>query len=266
MPRPSNRRTARIVLVAAFLLLCWPMTSQSRGQARWLRLPGTIGATQSAGDPLALPENPRPAAAPSRVHPPSAQQQPPSEQEPEYVGSRACRRCHLREYRSWQGGKHANVFELLEPGVRPEAKVKVNLQPDVDYRTNELCLQCHTVGYGTPSGFTSVEETPDLVGIGCETCHGPGSVYIRDDVMGNDNLDHSFEEVIAAGLVYPVPEEVCRSCHGDPATPFNPELFPEYTFEYDRETVEAGTHVHLPLARDHGPLPPGVMFQGSGGR
>lgn len=187
-------------------------------------------------------------------------------QDPEYVGSRACRRCHLREHRSWQRGSHANIFELLEPGVRPEAKEKVNLQPSVDYRTNELCLQCHTVGYGTPSGFKSVEETPDLLGVGCETCHGAGSIYIADDVMGNDNLDHSFDEVIAAGLIYPVPETVCKQCHTNPATPFNPEIFPEYAFEYSRETVEAGTHEHRPLARAHGPLPEGVMFQGGGSR
>ncbi len=182
-------------------------------------------------------------------------------QELEYVGSRACRRCHLREYRSWQRSKHAAIFDLLAPGVRPEAKAKVNLQPEVDYRETELCLNCHTVGYGTPSGFRSVEETPDLVGVGCETCHGPGSQYILDEVMGDENLDHSFDEVIAAGLIYPVPEEVCTQCHTDPSTPFNPEIFPEYAFEYTRETLEAGSHDHPPLARDHGPLPPGVMFQ-----
>jgi len=187
------------------------------------------------------------------------------EEEPQYVGSRACRRCHLREYRSWQQTAHADIFTLLEPGVRPEVKRKVNLQPDVDYRTNELCLQCHTVGYGTPSGFKSLEETPDLIGVGCEICHGPGGIYIQDDVMGNDNLDHSFEEVFAAGLIYPVPDEVCRQCHTNPATPFNPELFPEYAFTYDRETVEAGSHEHRPLTREHGELPPGVMFQGEGG-
>lgn len=146
--------------------------------------------------------------------------------------------------------------------MRPEAKEKAGLNPEDDYRTTELCLQCHTVGYGTPSGFKSVEETPDLIGVGCETCHGPGSEYIRDDVMGKDNRDHSFEEVIAAGLVYPASEAVCKQCHTNPATPFNPEIFPEYAFEYTRETVEAGSHEHPPLKLEHGPLPPGVMFQG----
>jgi hypothetical protein len=182
-------------------------------------------------------------------------------QAPEYVGSSACRRCHLREYRSWQRSKHANIYDLLAPGIRPEAKAKVNLQPDVDYRETELCLTCHTVGYGTPSGFRSIEETPELAGVGCETCHGPGSVYIADDVMGNENLDHSFDEVIAAGLIYPVPEQVCTQCHTAPSTPFNPEIFPEYAFEYTYESLEAGSHDHPPLTRSHGPLPAGVMFQ-----
>ncbi len=182
-------------------------------------------------------------------------------QNPEYTGSRACRRCHLREYRSWQQTAHAQIFSLLEPGVRPEAKEKVNLHADVDYRETELCLGCHTVGYGEPSGFVSLEETPDLAGVGCETCHGAGGDYIHDDVMGKDNNDHSFDEVIAKGLIYPVPETVCRQCHGAPETPFNPEFFPEYAFEYTRETLDAATHVHEPLKREHGPLPEGVIFQ-----
>ena len=197
---------------------------------------------------------------------PGARSESSARQEAEYVGSRACRSCHLREHRSWERGVHANVFDLLAPGVRSEAKLKVNLQPDLDYRTNELCLQCHTVGYGTPSGFKSIEETPELAGVGCETCHGAGSEYVADDVMGKDNRDHSFEEVINKGLIYPVPEAVCTQCHGATNTPFLPELFPEYAFEYTRETLETGTHEHPPLRLDHGPLPPGVMFQGQGQR
>jgi len=251
----SNRR--RIVLIGLAV----------GSFATLLQAAPTVPAKAPQGTPFAVAAH---AAAPSAATTAPAQEAAPSAattaptQEFEYLGSRACRRCHLREYRSWQRGAHANIFELLEPGVRPEAKTKVNLQPDVDYRTNELCLQCHTVGYGTPSGFKSVEETPDLVGVGCEICHGPGSVYIRDDVMGNDNLDHSFEEVAAAGLIYPVSEEVCKQCHTNPATPFNPEIFPEYAFEYTREALEAGTHEHRPLTREHGPLPAGVMFQGAG--
>lgn len=178
-----------------------------------------------------------------------------------YVGSRACRTCHLREYGSWEDTAHAGIFELLAPGVRPEAKRKVNLVPETDFRENEFCLPCHTVGYGEPGGFVSLEETPDLIGAGCENCHGAGGAYIADDVMGRDNLDHSFQEVIDAGLVYPVPESTCRRCH-NPDSPFNPEIFPEYRLEYGPESLgEEFTHEHPPLRRQHGPLPEGVMFQ-----
>ena len=34
------------------------------------------------------------------------------------------------------------------------------------------CVQCHVTGYGEPNGFVSVEKAPDLVNVGCESCHG----------------------------------------------------------------------------------------------
>lgn len=204
-------------------------------------VPGVIGGRDAVSA----------AEAPARFH---------GRQEAEYVGSRACRRCHLREYRSWQESKHAKAFGLLSPGVAADSKRKVNLVPDQDFRANEFCLQCHTVGYQRPGGFVSLEETPERVGVGCENCHGPGGDYIADDVMGSDNRDHSFDEVRAAGLIWPVPEATCRVCHGGD-TPFNAELFPEFTIEYSRETLARSTHEHPPLRRDHGPLPPGVLFQ-----
>lgn len=255
-------RTVPVVVAAATVTLCG---------AALLAGPAAVGAE----DPASTPPTPASTSAVSGDGPavsedgPAVSEDPPApdsrrpsaHQGPEYTGSRACRTCHLREYRSWQETAHANAFELLAPGARPEAKEKVNLQPGVDYRANEACLPCHTVGYKEPGGFVSLEETPELVGVGCENCHGAGGDYIADDVMGRDNLDHSFEEVIAAGLIYPVPEATCGECHGASETPFNPELFPEYAIEYDRETLGAPTHEHPPLRRQHGPLPEGVMFQ-----
>lgn len=211
-----------------------------------------LAATTAAAGSIGHGAPPAPMAT-SRVH---------AAQTAEYVGSRACRRCHLRQYRSWEETAHAKAFERLSPGVAADSKRKVNLVPDQDFRANEFCLRCHTVGYQKAGGFVSLEETPELVGVGCENCHGPGGGYIADDVMGGDNRDHSFDEVIAAGLVWPVPEATCRGCHGG-ETPFNAALFPEFTIEYDRETLERATHEHSPLRLDHGPLPAGVLFQES---
>lgn len=83
---------------------------------------------------------------------------------------------------------------------------------------------------------------------------------MRDEVMGFNNRDHSFEEVIAAGLVWPVPEATCLRCHGE-ETPFNATVSPDYVFEYTRESLGEPVHEHRPMRNEHGPLPVGVMFQ-----
>jgi hypothetical protein len=41
-------------------------------------------------------------------------------------------------------------------------------------QTNLSCLPCHDVGYGLPTGFSSLAKTPGLAGVQCENCHGPG--------------------------------------------------------------------------------------------
>jgi len=97
-----------------------------------------------------------------------------------FVGSGRCKKCHIKEHRSWEETKMANVFELLKPGVRSEAKKAAGLDPAKDYTKDQECLPCHTVGYGKPGGYVDPKKTPNHLGVGCENCHGPGGTYIQD--------------------------------------------------------------------------------------
>jgi len=90
------------------------------------------------------------------------------------------------------------------------------------------CVKCHVTGLGDASGFTSVEETPDLANVTCEVCHGPGSIYKDRETM--EDRDAS----IAAGLTLP-DEATCLGCHNDES--------PNYpgTFVYE-EMLKNGVH------------------------
>jgi len=119
-------------------------------------------------------------------------------QDPAYEGGRtACRRCHLGQYRSWERTPHANALETL-----PE-----------DNRTDPACVKCHVTGYDKPGGFTSIEDTPNLAGVGCEVCHGPGSLYKEKEIME----DH--DASVAAGLMIP-DEQTCLACHNSESPNF----------------------------------------------
>ena len=87
-----------------------------------------------------------------------------------YVGAKKCKACHMKGgiYKRWEAMKHATTFATL----------KAEDYGKKDPKTGKMCLACHTTGYGKPSGFKSVEETPKLTSVGCESCHGPGSVHV----------------------------------------------------------------------------------------
>ena len=154
----------------------------------------------------------------------------------EYVGAAKCKVCHMKQYKSWSETTMATSFEILKPGVRAEKKKKAKLDPDNDYTSDPTCLKCHTTGYGKPGGFKSISETPDLAGVQCESCHGPGSEYI--DIM-KKNKQYKMAEIKAAGLVVPSEDEKgCVVCHKGcmvnyrEHNPFNEKVDTKYKFNF----------------------------------
>ena len=81
-----------------------------------------------------------------------------------YSGSKACGVCHRQALHVWQTSLHPHALQTL--AARGE-----NLDPE--------CLPCHVVGLTSVHGFTSTKKTPDLAGVGCESCHGPGAAHSK---------------------------------------------------------------------------------------
>lgn len=86
-----------------------------------------------------------------------------------YVGSKACARCHPKAFEIWQKSLHAQAWHSLEERSRIEGWQATR---------HPSCVGCHSVGYGERSGFAGERATPQLTAVGCESCHGPGSVHV----------------------------------------------------------------------------------------
>ena len=79
-----------------------------------------------------------------------------------YVGSTVCGVCHKEVYRHWLKTRHGAAYHTL-------AAKGSQFDPE--------CIACHTTGYGYVSGFLSGKENQNLIDVGCESCHGAGSLH-----------------------------------------------------------------------------------------
>jgi hypothetical protein len=164
----------------------------------------------------------------------------------DYLGVKKCKACHIKQYKSWMKTSMATSFENLKPGIKAEEKKKAGLDPAKDYTADADCLRCHTTGYGKPSGFASIAETPNLANVQCEGCHGPGGDFRK--IMKKDKK-FKLSDITAAGLLLPSEaNNNCSECHND-KSPFTEKVDPKYKF--DIKDRLAKTHEHFPLKYEH---------------
>jgi hypothetical protein len=163
-----------------------------------------------------------------------------------FVGSKKCKMCHIKEFKSWAGTAMAGAFEALKPGVRPEKKKAAGLDPMKDYTKDETCLPCHVTGYGKAGGFVDIGTTPNLAGVGCEMCHGPGETYLESQNMSLKNKEYKKADLVAVGLVDTITVDRCLGCHNN-RSPFVGE---DYVFDF-AANKEKGTHEKFPLKYRH---------------
>ena len=130
---------------------------------------------------------------------------------PMYVGSSACADCHSEVAKGnphvvWMSSRHGHAYWRLAADwalflgrLRPQY---ADLESPI---TDDRCLLCHVTGRQDDDAlFAASFRTED--GIGCESCHGPGSLYMDPEIMGDR------EAFLANGGRIP-DETTCRSCH-----------------------------------------------------
>jgi len=81
------------------------------------------------------------------------------------------------------------------------------------------------VGFAHKAGYENEERTPHLMNVGCENCHGPGSLHIENKRAGKEDaaLDALMNPWKAPpGEAAPAKEtrrlrinDFCRKCHDD---------------------------------------------------
>lgn len=82
-----------------------------------------------------------------------------------YAGVEKCTECHQPFYDQWKNTRHADAFESLH-------EVGKDADPE--------CVVCHVVGYRERGGFFSLDATPALANVQCESCHGLNREHLSD--------------------------------------------------------------------------------------
>jgi hypothetical protein len=105
---------------------------------------------------------PSPAPARSRG---AADPEPGTSPRQAFLTMTACQSCHGEAWQAYQASAHAHAFETLK-------------KANQDY--NPECVSCHVTGFNEPEGFLDARQTPHLINVQCEACHGNAAEHVRD--------------------------------------------------------------------------------------
>ncbi|NUQ61959.1 MAG: hypothetical protein HUU20_05700 [Pirellulales bacterium] len=124
----------------------------------------------------------------------------------EFAGSEECRDCHKPSYEVWKASGHSRAWQTL-----------VQLDPPRNF--DPECMSCHVVGWDPQryfpyeSGFLNENDTPHLVDVGCESCHGPGLKHVDAEL---EDSNKELQKKLRQAMVVTKEEaekSQCVTCH-----------------------------------------------------
>lgn len=141
---------------------------------------------------------------------------PQTESNGKFIGSKKCESCHEESTKVWKRTGHSRAFATLE-----------NLDPP---RHNDPeCVSCHVIGWHPTkyfpyqNGFVSKEKTPELIDVGCESCHGPGEKHAAAEI----GADLELQKRLRQAMVVTKEESAKRQCY----TCHDLDNSPDFEFE-----------------------------------
>lgn len=135
----------------------------------------------------------------------------------EIIGAPKCKGCHKAktgdQWKIWTESAHAGAFEILASGEARKIAAENGLG---DPQREDACLKCHATRSSLGAGAVVSEKAKyaDSEGVGCESCHGPGSGYQSNKVMKDPAAAR------AAGLVMIRTADGCTQCHNEQSPTF----------------------------------------------
>jgi peroxiredoxin len=118
-----------------------------------------------------------------------------------HVGSAVCASCHAPEHESWLAGPHARASKTLAAAGKDGERE---------------CQACHTTAFGKPGGFSpeTAASRPDLAGVGCESCHGPGGDHVAEGAPKLGTIVALGDKCDSCVIL-----QICGSCHDEANDP-----------------------------------------------
>lgn len=122
-----------------------------------------------------------------------------------FVGSAKCQTCHEESCKIWKKTGHSHAYETLTQTDPPR-----NFDPE--------CISCHVIGWHPTEhfpyqgAFLSKEKTPELIDVGCESCHGAGGAHCEAEVKNDKALQEKLQKAMTVTKAE-AEKHLCATCH-----------------------------------------------------